>query len=171
MIIIPRRLIFRAVLAGISLLTYVHFSDAAVRPAAAGAQPTMQESQLEEEIANVYRRSGDQIPMYVVVDHFFDVMSIKRKAGPKNWNRMLNRLTISPGSQAEEALDRATSEARSIMDTTTNLAPYQDDPVAFVEVQLKAIRRKVHALSRVFLGMCDELEQDGISLEHLEEVS
>ncbi|HSR49536.1 MAG TPA: hypothetical protein VLV83_01835 [Acidobacteriota bacterium] len=120
------------------------------------------------KITEGYRRTGHEIPKYVVVGAFFNVAGIKLEAGERNWARMLGRIGVQHQSNADRLLRDATAEALRVDRRTTDLTLYRNDPEMFERVQLEAVRRKVRELAQIYYGLRDTLEAEGVDLRQFD---
>ena len=116
-----------------------------------------------------YRRSGADVPLYSVVDSYFDGLSWIHGLGSRPWSKALRELNIDIGSRAEGLLRDAMIEAKGISEwRAEGLDRLLGDPEAFEAEQLRVTRLRVHALRRVYFGLCAALEGEGVAISKLE---
>lgn len=148
---------------GLAVIALSSFSSAysqSTRP----QRPPAEEPPPDSQSPPSYERTGSDLPKYVVVRKFFRVAASCSEGARGSYLKMLHTLGIEEGSRAEELLLNAIPEALSPeVSRRPDLTPFMDDPPGFQQVQLQALRTRVHHLRRIYYKLLRDLEKEGIS--------
>lgn len=111
---------------------------------------------------------GADIPLYFVVESFFQSQSRLSKQWDDSYERFLaEHMGIDPQGPAAAVLMEAVKAADPILEMKTINVDLADDPKAYVEHQYFALKRKALDLRQVFIKMVAELKRSGFSEEKL----
>ncbi len=107
-------------------------------------------------------RDGADIPLYMVVDSFFNRLDLCRNAQDNRaaWRGALEGLLIPQASDAEALLLQKLDQAKEIRTRSVDLAPYLGDREAFIGVQLDLLEGQVQDLETVYRDLLSGLNGD-----------
>lgn len=117
-----------------------------------------------------YHLEGSDIPLYFVVESFFETMIDLSKKWDESYELFLaEHMGIEPGSTADAALLDAVHDAEPILSAPNINMDLIGDEQAFGAYQYNALKRKALGLREIHLKLVEKLELQGYSSDKLNE--